>query len=283
MKNANTALQNLLTNQSAYFMADFFTITLSTGTVLRYTTADVDLVANTFLFSSVGAYLARGNTRVTRGIEVDTLDVSIYAGLQQTVNGVPWLQAIANGVLDGATIKLERGFAADPSSAIVGTIILFSGRVAESTVGTSAGTLTVRSDLEILDIKMPRNLYQSGCINTLFDAGCGVNKVSFVSNAITASGSTQSILLCNLSQANDYFTFGEITMTSGANAGVRRTVRAYQTGQITLAYPLPKPVTIGDTFQAWPGCDKTSTGCAKFSNTARFRAFPFVPVPETSI
>lgn len=38
-------------------------------------------------------------------------------------------------------------------------------------------------------------------------------------------------------------------------------------------------------FTAYPGCDKTngSGGCAKFANTARFKGFPFVPVPETAV
>ena len=46
--------------------------------------------------------------------------------------------------------------------------------------------------------------------------------------------------------------------------------------------PLPNVPAVGDTFSVFPGCDKTKTTCAgKFSNIARFRGFPFVPVPET--
>jgi hypothetical protein len=39
----------------------------------------------------------------------------------------------------------------------------------------------------------------------------------------------------------------------------------------------------GDTFIAYPGCDKTQSTCSgKFSNLVNFGGSPYIPVPETS-
>lgn len=285
MKTCSAPLLELLTTQRTFFMADLYSITLADGTLLRYTSAGADLHVDGRLFLGAGTPLfARGATRCVRGVEVDSLEIEIHANNAHTINGVPWLAAIATGVLDGARLELERAFAASPNAAIAGTLLLFSGRVSDTSTGTLSGKLTVRSDLELLNIKMPRNLYQPGCLNIVFDTGCGKLKTDYAANGTIAAGSSKSILLCNLTAAADHFTLGEILCTSGQNAGVRRAIRDYATGQVMLSYPLPKPVTVGDTFTAWPGCDGRLETCkAKFANGARYRAYPFIPVPETSV
>ena len=34
--------------------------------------------------------------------------------------------------------------------------------------------LTINSDLELLNVQMPRNIYQDQCLHTVYDAGCGL-------------------------------------------------------------------------------------------------------------
>lgn len=285
MKTCSPALMSLLTEQNRYFMADCYTLTLPGGAVLRYTSADADLNVDTRLFLGNHTPLfERGRTRTVRGLEVDSLDLTIYAGTAHTVNGVPWLQAIAAGALDNARIELERAFAAGPGSAIVGTLQLFSGRVSDSTIGSAEARLTVRSDLELLNLRFPRNLYQAGCLNLLFDTGCAVSKAAWANNTSVLADSTRSIIKCGLTQSADYFTLGEILCTGGQNAGVIRSIRAYSPGEITLSFPLPKLPTVGDNFTVYPGCDGRQDTCTdKFANLPRYRAFPFVPTPETAV
>lgn len=285
MKSCSTALQNLLAGTRNIARIDLYTFELSGGSILRYTSAEVDVLADGHLYYGRNAPIfERGRIRTVRGVEVDDLDVSVYAGTQHTVNGVPWKEAIATGALDGAWLTLSYAFSAEPGEPIVGVMPAFIGRIADTETFTSGGRLKVRSALELLDSMVPRDLYQPGCLNILFDTGCAVARAAYQASATVATGSGQSVLLCNLTAADDYYALGEILFTGGANAGVRRTVRAYITGQVSLSYPLPKPVTVGDTFTAWPGCDGRQDTCSgKFSNQARFRAFPFVPVPETAV
>jgi uncharacterized phage protein (TIGR02218 family) len=284
MKSASAALVTLLSTQRAYFMADLYTFTLAGGAVLRYAAADTDIRVGATLFAGNGPLFTRGATRVVLGIEVDSLDVTVAANDTHLVGGVPFLQAVTTGAFDGALLTVERAFMATWGDTSAGASILFSGRVAETTASRTEAKLTARSDLELLNIKMPRNLYQPGCVHTLFNAGCALTKAAWAVNTATSSGSTASVLNCGLVQAAGYFDLGTVTFTGGPNAGVSRTIKSYTPGVLTLSYPLPKPPTLGDTFTAYPGCDKKQTTCGvKFVNLGSFRGFPYVPVPETAL
>jgi uncharacterized phage protein (TIGR02218 family) len=136
----------------------------------------------------------------------------------------------------------------------------------------------------LLNQPMPRNLYSANCINTLYDSACNVVKASHAHNSSVAAGSTKSVIQCGLSQADVYFNNGVIHFTSGANTGAVRTVKEYDVGVLTLAYPLPHPPETGDAFTVYPGCNKTRADClTKFSNADNFRGFPYIPVPEASV
>lgn len=285
MKSATPELQALFSSTRRIARCDLYSFSLAGGGVLRYTNGDTDIVVGGNVYLGAAApMLKRSRIRARRGIEIDDLDVTVYADDRHTINGVPWKEAIINGALDGAWLNLEYAYAADPGSAIVGTLNAFFGRVADTQASTTGGELKVRSALELLDTKMPRNLYQPGCLNQLFDTGCAKSRVAYEDTGSVAANSNQSVLFCNLTDPDDYHALGEVLFTSGANAGVRRTVREYLTGKLSLSYPLPNDVTVGDTFLVWPGCDGQRTTCdIKFANKPRYRGYPFVPMPEVAI
>ena len=133
---------------------------------------------------------------------------------------------------------------------------------------------------------VPRNVYSPGCLNTLFDATCGLAKASFSAGctATTATDVTRTIFTTALGQAANYFALGWLVGTGGANNGVGRTVKAFASGVFTTVAPWPSPVTIGDTFTAFAGCDKKQATCnTKFSNLPRFRGQPWIPDATTVI
>jgi uncharacterized phage protein (TIGR02218 family) len=280
MKAASPALIAHLNSGTQFLMADLYTLTLNGGFVVRYTGADMSLTCGGNLFSSF--LIARSKTRSTVGLEVDTLEVTVNPGPGDTLNGVPWLTAARNGALDGATLLLEKLYMPSWGDASLGSIVLFSGRVSDLNCGRTAATLTIKSELELLDTQLPRNFYQSSCGHTLFDGGCGLAKSAYAANGVATNNSTTQVASA-LAAAADYFSLGTVLFTSGANAGVTRSVRTFAGGLFTLALPLLAPVKPGDTFTAYPGCDKLKATCeGKFANVVHFRGFPFVPDPETA-
>lgn len=280
MKTASPELIALLNSSQQFAMADLLTITLKSGTVLRYTSADLPLTVGGNTFTPF--LFKRGKTRLVAGIEVDSLDLTLYAGVDNLISGVPWPRFAQNGGLDGALVKLERAFLPDWGQPVAGVLWMFSGHASEVIPSRSEIRVAVKSDVEVLNTPLPRNLYQPKCVRTLYDAGCGISKAAYKASSTVAVNATRTAIPCALTHDAGWFTHGQITFASGPNAGVTRTVKAHALGMIGLALPLPAMPGVGDAFDVWPGCDRIQATCeGKFNNKAKFRGFPYVPVPET--
>lgn len=174
-----------------------------------------------------------------------------------------------------------------PVARVVGKLIDFSGRITSvKNVTRSGAEITVSSETVLLNVNVPPDVYQSPCLNTLFDSKCGLSKAAFASTGSVSGGASVLSFNTGLAQATGYFDQGQIVFTSGPNNGLSRTVRTHvnASGKITLALPLPVAPGVGNTFTIYPGCDLTSPTClSKFSNLIKFRGQPFVPPPETAV
>jgi len=291
MKPASTALVSYLnvvrTAADAQFLfGDAFTFTLRSGLVLTYTNVDV-----TFTYSGV-TYLANSilidglKYKAAVGLDVDQQQITVAALSTDTITGgAPFLQALRDGAFDGCEIERDRVFFSDRiGGTAIGAVTLFKGRLGTvDQIGRTSAKLTVNSDLVLLDIDMPRNIYQPTCLHTLYDSGCTLIKNAFGTNGTVGAGSTASVI--NWSGANTNFQQGSIAFTSGVNVGVTANVNAVAAGSsLTLGYPLQSVPAPGDAFTVYYGCDHTPGTCqSKFSNLANFRGFPYVPPPQMAV
>lgn len=287
MKTHTPELIALLNGSAQFIMADLYTITLVTGTVLWYTSADIDITYAGATYSARGPLIRRGTVRTVLGLEVDKLDLTVSPkpGMDgHLLDGQPFIPSALQGALDGGMVMLQRAFLSSWAMPPVGAVVMFYGRVSDVSGTRSSLPVDVKSALELLNTKLPRNLYQASCMHTLYDAGCAVNKAArTVNGTVTVVNGTGQWLQSNVSQASGWFDQGVLTFTSGSNAGVQRTVKAHASGQFWFALPLPNAPAVGDTFSVYPGCDKTQGTCSgKFGNLSRFRGFPYIPVPETA-
>jgi uncharacterized phage protein (TIGR02218 family) len=291
MKPASSALSSYLNAARAnpdvpLFMADTFTFTLLSGLTLCYTNVDVTFVynGNTYLGNSV---LVDGlKYKAAVGLEVDQQQITVAARSTDTISGgAPFLQALRDGSFDGCEIERDRVFFSDRiGGTVIGAVTLFKGRLGTvDQIGQTTAKLTVNSDLVLLDIDMPRNVYQPTCLHTLYDSGCTLVKNAFGTSGAVGSGSTASVI--NWSGASANFQQGSITFTSGVNTGATATVGSVVAGSsLALLYPLESAPSAGDTFTVYFGCDHTPGTCrSTFNNLASFRGFPFVPPPQMAI
>jgi uncharacterized phage protein (TIGR02218 family) len=284
MRSASGPLTTLLNSNTQFRMADLFTFTLVDGTILRYTTADIDIVLSGNTFYSSKLKITRGSLKFIVGVEVDMMALTISATSAELINNIPFLQAVASGMFDGAKVRLERAFMATWGDTSAGSVILFTGYVGEVSLDRLVCTMDVNSLLFLLNTQMPKYSVQAGCVHNLFDAGCTLNPASFDEAETAGSGCTTQLITSASAQADDYFTLGKIVFTSGQNNGLSRTVKAFGSGSFSIIQPLPYIPAPGDTFTAYPGCDKTMNTCKnKFNNLVNIKAFPFVSVPETAI
>lgn len=284
MKAASPQLIALL-DLNQFVMADLYTITLLDGSAYYYADYDFDLVFSGHVFKSDTFIFGRGKISLAVGTQVDSLDIDINAISGALIAGVTLPQMTHNGGLDGARVKVERVFmpASSPLDTSAGSVFLFEGRLSEVDSSRYEVTGKVNSDMELLNIQMPRNLYQPSCMHSLYDSGCTIDRELFKGTGTLSVGSTANNLITSLTQSTGYFTQGTIIFTSGANAGVRRTIRSYAGSVISLTLPLKGAVAAGDAFIAYAGCDNTQVTCqAKFNNKQNFRGFPYIPTAETA-
>lgn len=290
------------------FLCDLYTFalvgSLNGGAPLTYATADVDVTlpyASPVTYSSKAVYFdqldnkAYGHWKI--GLDVDTWQVIASPSPQALVGGQPWLQALRAGVLDGAIVSVDRAFFDNRATPIgsgrtispLGVVNIFTGRVAEIDLGRSNAVISVNSHLELLDVSMPRNLYQAGCRWQLFSAGCTLQAAGYaVTGSVAAAAGSTNVITVTVAAPGGSGTYalGRLVMNSGQNAGFARSIRAWVPGtpaSLTLLAPFPYPLAAGDGFTAYPGCDKQLNSCIAFGNEANFGGAPFVPAPETAV
>jgi Uncharacterized conserved protein (DUF2163)/Phage conserved hypothetical protein BR0599 len=314
MKPASGALIALLNSSTQFVMADLLTLTLAGGDAFLFSAASTAIADQaTGRVFALGPKIERTKTKLTVGTQVDELDVTVYPEPADLLGATTWLQAAWTGQLDGAEIVLERAFmgaafgAGGWGDTAAGTVVLFSGRISDLEASRTMLLLKCRSHLELLNINMPRRLWQSPCTFNFGDAMCGYDRVAGRNAAGTptgfgaivfaaAAGSTQTLIQGAPGSTGPYAQ-GTIVGQGGANAGQTRTISVFSPGVsvgVTLAFL--SPIAAGDTFQMLPGCDRTLGTCGNVflnsrltvneynpSQPERFGGMPFIPIPEDAL
>jgi len=303
MKSASAGLIAHLAGNNRTYVADLVTLELTqylgvdaahgvtmdgtTGnTTCKWTTGDTDLNG----FSCAGPPLKRGSVRQAAGVEISTMDLELTGPDWLFPNGQSLPLAAMRGAFDGAHVKVERLFMATWGDLSLGTLHWFEGSVSAMDPSSLSLKLVFKSDLEKLNIPIPRRLFQPGCPYALFDAGCGVAKtinVRYWTGTVAAAPTpTASAIPFTGTAATDAYKLGAVTFTSGALKNMTRSISSdADSGAshvIQTTVPFPSAPAVGDTFIYSVGCDKTFAMCvSRFANGNRFGGFPFVPKPES--
>jgi uncharacterized phage protein (TIGR02218 family) len=291
MKTATNNVTNLLNGDpQSYRWAEIYRLQLLDGSNSFYTSMDQDISWAGYNWNSNDLLIKRGRIIQSIGLEVDELEITVFPRENANLAGVPWIQAVRNGVLDGAILHLARIFydGSWNTANQIGGIDLFRGNVSDiDPIGRSSAVIAVKNLYELLNVPWPRFVYQAPCMWRLYDAGCGANKAAFtVSGTVSGNGNNTISFNTNLPQANNYFDQGVIAFTSGNLSGVRRTVKSFAANGniITVISPLSSSPTNGVGFNAYPGCDHTEATCNNtFNNHENFRGCPFIPTAETGV
>lgn len=308
-----TATMQTMLARSELVPVDLLTLILPFGpffglTLLTWTNAEVDITWDGLTYKALGTTrFARSSLRSVIGVEVDTLTLTLdpYVPRPNPITpGDPELMldvipgtsvtipaAAALGLLDKTVVQLRRlmlpappqwGVAPDLSA---GAVLLFVGEVGDVELDRTRIRLTVRSLLDQLSTQLPKNQYQPGCLNQLFDGVCGLNPASYAqARTIAAGATTMDIpLVAGPTAPPGWWDQGYLQITTSVFFGLRRSIRTATDTHVRLINPLPFAPIAGFTATLYPGCDKTLATCeAKFNNRARFRGFPFIPNPDTA-
>ena len=284
MKAASPALIALLNSSTQFVMADLYTFTLVGGNLLHYSAAPTVIVANGFTFA-IGPKFERSKTSTVIGTQVDELDIKVYPEKTDLIGTTPWLEAAWQGQLDGALLQIERAFMPSYGDTSPGTVVLFAGRISDIDCSRTGIDLKCRSHLELLNIQMPRRLWQSSCTHVFGDAMCQFNRATLQASFGCLSGSTETQILSTVNPTPaGLYVQGTIFGLTGANAGDSRTVAGMSSGNVTVKLAFLSPPMVGDQFQLLPGCDRSIATCTNvFNNAIHFGGMPYIPTPEAAV
>lgn len=294
MKTASAAtLAIMATGQ--YKLAQLYSFAIVGGSTYRFTDAQVPLTVGGVTYGT-GLTIRRGTITQKTGLEVQSLGLTITPQWDSPnapilISGVPFLQAVRAGILDFARMTMSKLFLDDWNDTSPGAVPWTDGRVNQANAGRSTAQISVNDSISTLNVAMPRNLFQAGCVHQLYDAGCTLLKATFQVSGTVSGTPTAISFNTNLTQATKYFDLGILTFTSGPNNGQSYVVKTYLngSGNVTLVRPSAALAVAGNTFTIVPGCPKTQAACSNtssavgpaFNNLPHFRGHPYVPTPET--
>lgn len=261
---------------------DLWTILTRAGILLRFTSGDVDVALPDGRTFVRGPGFKRSRIKLSAGLQVDKLDVTMNVTLAHTIAGIPMAYHARAGGFDGATVILDWAYF-DEGGTLQGIVRKFPGAAGPASIEPGRIRFEVRSELSRLQMMLPKDVYQPSCLNQPYDHRCALKKSTWQqSGTVTGNDGSLLFLQSALSHAAGYFDLGVLAFTSGANAGVSRTVKSSLAGAFYFSRPFLAVPQVGDTFTVRPGCDRTESMCTtKFANRSRFRGFPFIPAPET--
>ena len=260
-------------------LATCWRIERTDGTVEGYTSFDQELVVDGLTYEPANGF---STSQLSADVEMSVADVEVLGAID--ADGISADNLLA-GVYDDAEVEM---FVVDWSELTIPKTIVRRGWT--GTISQAGPTFT--AELRGLGQRIQQPVidsYSPECRVDLFSPPCGVNRAAFAVNAeVTALtdgslGSTSDnrvFFADDLVQADEWFDYGELWWTSGANAGRKTEVRAYKLagGKIELWEPATLPIAVGDEFTIHAGCDKRRETCrTKFDNVVNMRAEPDVP------
>jgi uncharacterized phage protein (TIGR02218 family) len=250
-------------------------VTRTDGVVMGFTDHDTALTFDGTTFEAETGLVA-SEIRASSDMAVDAQDAE-----GMLTSGRITETDIADGLWDNAAVEVFRVNWADTSQ----RSLRRRGTLGEIRRGRLAFVAEMRSLAHILSQTVGRT-FQSACDAALGDARCGIDLESATfkgSGAVTALTDGRSFTASGLSGYDDqWFSYGKVTWVTGANAGRTTEVAVHRLigGVVTfvLMDQAVRPITVGDSFAARAGCNKSVAMCfAKFDNVPNFRGFPTIP------
>jgi uncharacterized phage protein (TIGR02218 family) len=270
MKPISAPLQSHL-NGELTTLATLMKITRADGVVKAFTTHDRNITIGGVTYLADGACTPSAIEN-RAGLSVDNMEVT---GILDSLDITD--ADLQSGLYDFARVDV---FVCNWADVTMGTMQLRRGWLGQVTRASSHYIAELRGLHDLLQ-RTVGETYTPECRFDLGDRKCGIALA-----ALTVSGNVTSVTdaatFGDTSQtaATGMYTYGKLTWLTGANAGRSMEVKAWDGAAqtFTLWLPMAQAISIGDTYQVTPGCDKRFATCKNsFSNGANFGGFPYVP------
>jgi uncharacterized phage protein (TIGR02218 family) len=279
MKTVSAPLQTLL-NSGTFIMADALKITIKTlspPTPLYYSNFDQDFYLDGSLYKTSDLVIHRSSVSWKNDLSVDSMELNI-----SPKDYTPFLIELKWGIFDGAKVELYRVFfnpgaySATPSP--VGSILIFVGNIGDVEADRTSARITVNSLLDLLNASVPREIYQSSCVNVFGGSICRATSKYFNGTVQSIIGTQNNWFSSTIYSETGWLNGGYLVWNTGKNVGRTMSINNAYGWTVYLLEPMRDSMTIGDTFTAYTSCDKTSYFCGGlYNNMSNFKGFPDIP------
>jgi len=244
-------------------------LTRRDGTVLGFTDHDKDLVVSGQTYLAATG-MSPSAVSASAGLKVDELDIE---GMLDSAAIAQ--EDVQDGKYDYAEVEL---FLVNYLAPEDGTLVLRTGWLGEVTMKGGQFVAEVRGLTQTLQQPIGE-IYSATCRAALGDARCKKDVADFTfAGTIDTVNGVYGFYDVGRSQGDGYFASGQVTFTSGVNAGVTVLVKEYVNKEFFFALPLRVAPAAGDAYMASAGCDKLHSTCrVRFDNIVNFRGEPYVP------
>ena len=258
--------------------------------VIRLTSYPTPLAVGDDVYQSTSGYefsgLSSTSDMASTGIDLD--------GILQS--GAITLEDVNSGVYDNARIYV---FATSWAAPVVDEEALGLFFWGKTTLSDGRYSVELMGAKDVLSQNVGRS-YSPTCPWTLFDQHLGGQLIAttrsrctgpranpdgpaqadfLVTGTLTAVAGQYAFTDTSRDEVADWFGYGEIRFTTGPNAGLRPSqIKVFASGVFTLHEALFYMPTVGDEYEAIPGCRKRLEDCRdKFDNAINHGAQPDVP------
>lgn len=259
-----------------------WTITRTDGEVFRFTSLDRDLTYFGESFQACDSLVPSASEAVSEVDAASNMDLSGAIGPDGITEG-----DLYAGLFDGADVEawLVPWQGAGPRKLLVsGTF----GALEQTDTGFKVEALGDGAKLmqtPLISMLKPGCRWLSGRYGGFGGPFCGKDLTGLtVTGTIDSAVSLRQFTDAARAEAAGYFTQGQVTFTSGANAGVSAEIKLHSTGGVFELWPrLAFPLVAGVTYSMKPGCTGLKTasggtnGCEAWANLRRFGGFDKVP------
>ncbi len=264
------------------------------GTIFRFTNHNIDLVnpEDGFTYTPLLSFLTSSHQRKT-GIDQNNLEI------QGIIGTLTFNDFLAGKYRESRITEYLVDWQYPWAGVLLATTFILESITHHNAKWTAeAGSI-------VLPLLRPKgSVYGRTCRHVLGDLKCKVSlslleeseNVLAVNSERTKFTTTLPIITDVFGNARgipNYWAFGSLTWTNGANSGLKFEVRSDtipvpEQQEIILQTPTPFDIVVGDVFTITPGCDKLWSTCKdKFENptdgdfpcgnTKNFGGFPTIP------
>jgi len=252
-------------------LATCWKATLTNGTVVTATSHDRNIIFDGRTYLSAAAYTP-SDVESSTDLAPDNVELEGLLASPAITDA-----DIHSGVWDFAAVEI---FQVNYRDLTMGRDRVREGRLGEVKGGRAMFRAELRGLTQAYSRRIVR-LIQKECDADLGDSRCKVTIASFtVTGTIDSVASRRQFTDAARTEANEWFTAGKVTFTSGLNTGLSMEIKdSTSAGVITLHEMMPFDIAPGDTYSMHAGCTKRKTeDCiGKFSNGVNHRGFDLLP------